>query len=78
VAGVAAALALTRLMETLLFAVRPNDPATLAGVAALMVAVAAAASVIPRSVPRASIRWWRSRTSSDHRSRRVQTRRESA
>ena len=47
VAGVAAALVLTRLMETLLFAVRPNDPATLAGVAALMVAVAAAASVIP-------------------------------
>jgi putative ABC transport system permease protein len=47
VAGVAAALVLTRLMKTLLFAVRPNDPATLAGVAALMVAVAAAASVIP-------------------------------
>jgi ABC-type antimicrobial peptide transport system permease subunit len=47
VSGVAAALVLTRLMETLLFAVRPNDPATLAGVAALMVAVAAAASVIP-------------------------------
>jgi putative ABC transport system permease protein len=47
VAGLAAALVLTRLMETLLFDVRPNDPATLAGVAALIAAVAAAASLIP-------------------------------
>ena len=47
VAGLAAALALTRLMETLLFDVRPNDPATLAGVAALITAVAAAASLVP-------------------------------
>jgi ABC-type antimicrobial peptide transport system permease subunit len=47
VAGLAAALVLTRLMGTLLFAVRPNDPATLAGVAALIAAVAAAASLIP-------------------------------
>jgi putative ABC transport system permease protein len=47
VAGLAAALVLTRLMETLLFAVRPNDPATLAGVAALIAAVAIAASLIP-------------------------------
>jgi ABC-type antimicrobial peptide transport system permease subunit len=47
VAGLAAALVLTRLMETLLFAVRPNDPATLAGVAALIAAVAVAASLIP-------------------------------
>ena len=47
VAGLAAALVLTRLMETVLFAVRPNDPATLAGVAALIAAVAAAASLIP-------------------------------
>jgi predicted permease len=47
VAGLAAALVLTRLMETLLFEVRPNDPATLAGVAALITAVAAAASLIP-------------------------------
>jgi putative ABC transport system permease protein len=46
-AGVAAALVLTRLMETLLFEVRPNDPATLAGVAALITAVAAAASLVP-------------------------------
>ncbi len=47
VAGLAGALVLTRLMETLLFAVRPNDPVTLAGVAALIAAVAAAASLIP-------------------------------
>ena len=47
VAGLAGALVLTRLMETLLFAVRPNDPMTLAGVAALIAAVAIAASLIP-------------------------------
>jgi predicted permease len=47
VAGLAAALVLTRLMETLLFEVRPNDPATLAGVAALITTVAAAASLVP-------------------------------
>jgi hypothetical protein len=47
VAGLASALVLTRLMETMLFAVRPNDPVTLAGVAALIAAVAAAASPIP-------------------------------
>jgi putative ABC transport system permease protein len=46
-AGMSAALLLTRLMETLLFEVRPNDPATLAGVAALITAVAAAASLVP-------------------------------
>jgi putative ABC transport system permease protein len=46
-AGVAAALMLTRLMETLLFEVSPNDPATLAGVAALIAVVAAAASLVP-------------------------------
>jgi ABC-type antimicrobial peptide transport system permease subunit len=34
-------------METLLFDVRPNDPATLAGVVALIAAVAAAASLVP-------------------------------
>ena len=47
VAGLAGALVLTRLMETLLFGVRPSDPATLAGVAALITAVAAAASLVP-------------------------------
>ena len=47
VAGLAAALVLTRLMETLLFEVGPNDPATVSGVVALITAVAAAASLIP-------------------------------
>jgi ABC-type antimicrobial peptide transport system permease subunit len=46
-AGLAAALALTRLMEALLFEVSPSDPATLAGVAALITLVAVAASLIP-------------------------------
>jgi FtsX-like permease family len=46
-AGLAAALVLTRLMEALLFEVRPNDPGTLAGVAALVTIVAAAASLVP-------------------------------
>lgn len=47
VAGVVATLVLTPLMQTLLFGVRPNDPATLAGVAALIAIVAAAASLVP-------------------------------
>ena len=46
-AGLAVALLLTRLMEALLFEVRPNDPATLAGVPALITVVAAAASLVP-------------------------------
>ena len=46
-AGLTAALVLTRFMETLLFEVRPNDPATLAGVAGLIIAVAIAASLVP-------------------------------
>ena len=47
VAGLAGALVLTRLMETLLFGVRPSDPATLAGVVALIITVAAAACLVP-------------------------------
>jgi predicted permease len=46
-AGLAGALVLTRLLETLLFGVGASDPATLAGVAALITAVAAAASLVP-------------------------------
>jgi predicted permease len=46
-AGLAAALVLTRLMEALLFEVSPNDPGTLAGVAALITVVAVAASLVP-------------------------------
>ena len=37
----------TRLMKALLFEVSPNDPATLAGVTALITVVAAAASLLP-------------------------------
>jgi predicted permease len=47
VAGLAFALILTRVLETLLFEVRPNDPATLAVVAGLIAAVALAASLVP-------------------------------
>ena len=47
VAGLAGALVLTRLMETLLFGVRPNDPATLAGVVLIITTVATAASLVP-------------------------------
>ncbi len=46
-AGLAGALLLTRWMETVLFGVRPSDPATLLGVAALITAVSAAASLVP-------------------------------
>ena len=47
VLGVAGALAVTRVLATLLFGVKPNDPATLAAVAALLVGVAFVAGVIP-------------------------------
>jgi putative ABC transport system permease protein len=46
-AGLAGALALGRFLVTLLFEVRPNDPATLAIVSALLVGVACAASYLP-------------------------------
>jgi predicted permease len=46
-AGLAGAIALTRWMETLLFEVRPTDPATLASVAAVIVAVAIVACFVP-------------------------------
>ena len=47
VAGLAIALALTNVMRTLLYEVEPTDPASVAGVAALLVAVAALASWWP-------------------------------
>jgi putative ABC transport system permease protein len=46
-AGVAGALALGRLLGSLLFGVKATDPATIAGVAALLAAVAAVASWAP-------------------------------
>ena len=46
-AGSAGALALGRYLETLLFDVKPSDPATLALVATLLLCVAVAASYIP-------------------------------
>jgi predicted permease len=45
--GVAGALALSRLMQGLLFGVAPHDPATLAGVALLMAAVGIGACWVP-------------------------------
>jgi predicted permease len=45
--GSAAALALTRLMRSLLFEVSPVDPLTFVGIAALLVAVALAACYVP-------------------------------
>jgi predicted permease len=45
--GIAGALAVTRLMASLLFEVKPTDPATFAGVAILLALVALAACYIP-------------------------------
>ena len=45
--GIAGALALTRLMATMLYGVRPTDPLVFGGVAVALMAVALAASVVP-------------------------------
>ena len=47
VAGLAAALALTRLMQTLLYQVRPSDPETFVVVSLVLVVVATIASAVP-------------------------------
>jgi putative ABC transport system permease protein len=47
VIGVAGALAATRVLSSLLFAVKPNDPATFFAVALLLVAVALVAGLVP-------------------------------
>jgi ABC-type antimicrobial peptide transport system permease subunit len=47
VLGLAGALALTRLMGSMLFDVRPSDPLTMASVAAGIVGVATAACLVP-------------------------------
>lgn len=46
-AGLLATIALTRLMDALLFEVRPNDPVTLAAVAGGITCIAAAACLVP-------------------------------
>ncbi len=46
-AGLAAALALTRLLEAFLFGVEPTDPATYAAVAVMLLAAAGLASFLP-------------------------------
>jgi ABC-type antimicrobial peptide transport system permease subunit len=45
--GIAASLAITRLISTLLFGITATDPLTFAGVAALLSAAALLASYIP-------------------------------
>jgi ABC-type antimicrobial peptide transport system permease subunit len=45
--GCAAAMVLTRFLATLLFEVRPADPATLTAIAALLTAVALVSSYLP-------------------------------
>ncbi len=49
VAGLAAAVGLTRLLQTQLFNVKAADPSTMAAVAAIVAAVALAACYIPAS-----------------------------
>jgi ABC-type antimicrobial peptide transport system permease subunit len=46
-AGLIGALLLTRFMQSLLYGITPTDPVTFAGVGALLVLAAAAASLIP-------------------------------
>jgi putative ABC transport system permease protein len=45
--GLAGALALTRVMSSLLFGVRPSDPGTFAAVSVLLAAVTLVASYVP-------------------------------
>ena len=45
--GLAAAFALTRLMKSLLYRIRPGDPATYVAVAVALLSVALAASYLP-------------------------------
>jgi ABC-type antimicrobial peptide transport system permease subunit len=49
-AGIAGALALTRLLEKMLFGVKPTDPVTFAGACGLLVALALMAAYLPGRV----------------------------
>ena len=55
VVGLAVAMALRRVIASLLFGVSPGDPATFGGVAVLLVAMALAAARCPRTGRRRSI-----------------------
>jgi ABC-type antimicrobial peptide transport system permease subunit len=60
--GLAASLALSRVLETLLFEVTPTDPGTLALVCGVILAVSALAAVLParratRVDPMAALRY---------------------
>jgi len=57
--GLLAAVALTRLVKSMLYGIQPNDPATLGGGVLILLAVALAASWIPPGVLRACSRWMR-------------------
>ncbi len=53
--GLAGALALTRVLSSVLFGIAPTDPATFAAVPTLLLVVAVLAPTFPRAAPRASI-----------------------
>jgi ABC-type antimicrobial peptide transport system permease subunit len=46
-AGIAASFLVNRLLSTMLFNVRPNDPATIAGVTGIIALVALVACLVP-------------------------------
>src|SRR5258708_37843114 len=49
IAGVALVMACAKVLAGMLYGVSPSDPATLAGVVAIVLVVAAAASLVPAS-----------------------------
>ena len=55
--GLAALLALTRFLSSLLYGITPTDPAAFGGVFATMLAAGALATVFPRSEPYVWIQW---------------------
>ena len=57
-AGLAGALALSRVIASLLFGVQPTDPATMAAVVGTIAVVATVACACPRGGRHASTRRW--------------------